>query len=481
MPFEMLSHVCRVAAATARRGARTLFPQPAFFPHVCVALALCGLTWNARANTLQWNTNRNRVSAELRAAPLDSVLKEVSAATGWSVYLEPDTSLRVSAKFKDLPPGQALPLLLGRLNFALAPGTNASSKLFVFRTSATHATQLVPPEHAAIPTGNTNLLANELIVRLKPGAKIDELAAKLGAKVKGRIEELGTYRLEFADEEAAEAARQSLATNEDVQSVDDNFSIDRPISPSPLQASTTPPPVKLQLKPPPEDGRVIVGLIDTAVQPLGNDLDSFILKQISVAGTPQLAPGEPSHGTSMAETILRSLQAITKGSTAVQILPVDVYGANPSTSTFDVANGIVQAVNGGAKIVNLSLGSEADSPFLKDIIAEVSKKNIPIFAAAGNEPVTTPFYPAAYPGVTAVTAVEQGQLAPYASRGSFVDVAAPGTSVVYYNNQPYYVVGTSAAAAFTSGIAAGYLDSTGNSVERMRSFITNNFGVKLGK
>lgn len=441
----------------------------------------CFLAGTAGANSLYWNTNANRVTAELKSAPLASVLREVSAATGWKVYLEPETSVRVSAKFKDLPPGQALPLLLGRLNFALAPGTNTGSKLFVFRTSATRATQLVPPQSAAIEAGNTNLLANELIVRLTPGATIDEVAAKYGAKVKGRIDDLGAYRLEFSDEEAADAARQGLAANEDIQSVDDNFSIDRPIPPSPLEANSMPPPLKLQMKTPAGDGRVIVGLIDTAVQPLGNSLDEFILKQVSVAGQAQLAPGEPSHGTSMAETVLRSIQAMTKGNTAVQILPVDVYGSNPSTSTFDVANGIVQAVNGGARIVNLSLGSEADSPFLKDIIAEVSKKNIPIFAAAGNEPVTTPFYPAAYPGVTAVTAVEQGQLAPYASRGSFVDVGAPGTSVVYFNNEPYYVVGTSAAAAFTSGIAAGYLDSTGNSVDKMRMFITNNFGLKLGK
>jgi hypothetical protein len=297
--------------------------------------------------------------------------------------------------------------------------------------------------------------------------------------VKGKIEGLNAYRLEFENEAAAAAAREQLSANEHVQGVSDNYSINRPIGPKPSNSTGGPRPPQLQLKAPPADGRVIVGLIDTAVQPLGNGLDKFLLEQVYVAGQAPADPNILSHGTSMAETVLRSLEVMTEGSTSVQILPVDVYGANASANTFDVANGVVQAINGGARIINLSLGSEADSQLLRDVISEASRNNVPIFAAAGNEPVTTPFYPAAYPGVTAVTAVEQGQLAPYAGRGEFVDVGAPGTSLIYFNGQPYYVVGTSAAAAFTTGVAAGFMDSTQQGVDQMRAFITNNFGLTL--
>jgi hypothetical protein len=391
------------------------------------------------------------------------------------VFVEPGASHVVSTKFKDLAPGEALPLLLGKLNFALIPGTNSPARLLVFTTGASQATQLVP----GAGSGATNRIVNELVVRLKPGADIQALAAELEAKVKGKIPGLNAYRLEFANEAAANAARELLASHKDVLEVHNNFSIDQPLFPKNLNADGVPGPPRLQLKPPPSDGQVIVGLIDTAVQPLGNGLDAFILDQVSVAGPAQLDPDSPSHGTSMAETVLRSLQVMTKGSTSVQILPVDVYGINPSSSTFDLANGIIQAVNGGARIINMSLGSHADSPFLREVIAEVSRNNIPIFAAAGNEPVTTAFYPAAYPEVTAVTAVERGEIAPYAGRGSYVSVGAPGTSVVYFKGQPYYVVGTSAAAAFTSGIAAGYLDATREGVDSMRAFITNNFGLTL--
>jgi hypothetical protein len=215
----------------------------------------------------------------------------------------------------------------------------------------------------------------------------------------------------------------------------------------------------------------VIGLVDTAVQPLGNNLDGFLLKQLTAVDSAALDTSGPSHGTSMAETMLRSLEMMTKGSSSVQILPVDVYGSGATTSTFDVASGVMLAVNGGATIINMSLGSDGDSSFLHDIIKEASAHNIVFIGAAGNTPVTTPFYPAAYPEVMAVTAIDRGgQIAPYANRGSFVTMGAPGTSVIYYNGQPWYVMGTSPAAAFTSGVVAGYADANRVPVTQAGSF-----------
>ena len=444
-----------------------------------LAIALLTAAPARAAGTLNWETNRNRVSADIKAGKLLPLLEQIASVTGWRVFVEPDTIHTISAKFSSLPPGEALRLLLGDLNFALVPETNASPKLFVFRTVMKNATQLVRPVNAAEDRSRGKLIPNELIIRLKPGAKIDDLARALGAKVIGRIDGLNAYRLQFEDQAAADAAREQLAGNPDVTSVDSNYSFDRPPVPAGGQSSNLPPPPRLQLRPPPSTGRIIVGLVDTAVQPLGNGLDSFLLKPISVAGDAQPDPNSPTHGTSMAETILRSIAAMTKGSSSVQILPVDVYGSGGSTSTFDVANGIAQAVNNGANPINLSLGSDGDSPFLHSVIQDASSKNIVFIGAAGNQPVTTPFYPAAYPEVMAVTAIDQGQIASYANRGSFVSLGAPGTSVIYFGNQPYYVTGTSASAAFTSGIAAGYMDATHSSVSQMQAFLRGNFGVKI--
>jgi hypothetical protein len=432
-------------------------------------------------DSLIWNTNTSQVSADLKSEKLPVLLKKIASATGWQIFLEPDTERSVSAKFNRVAPGEALRLMLGEINFALVPRTNSSPRLFVFRTSQERATQEVQPLKASAKASASKIIPNELVVRLKPGVKIEELAKLLGAKVVGRIDSLNAYRLQFEDADATTTARDQLAGNPDVASIDNNYSVERPEAAQLLPSGA--PPIQLQLKPPPDNGRIIVGLVDTAVQPLGNNLDQFLLKQISVTGDVLLNSDSPTHGTSIAETLLRSLQSITKGSTSVQILPVNVYpgggAGDAATSTFDVANGIVQAANGGAKVINLSLGSSSDSPFLLSVIQDVSKLNIAMFAAAGNEPVTTPFYPAAYPGVNAVTAIDNGKLAPYASRGSFVSLGAPGNSIVPFGNMAFGVQGTSISSGYMSGLAAGYLETSGGNVSKMESYLNSNFGVKI--
>src|SRR6185437_10528379 len=89
--------------------------------------------------------------------------------------------------------------------------------------------------------------------------------------------------------------------------------------------------------------QLVVGLIDTPVQTLPNNLNNFLKPAIHVAGN-TTSQKQLLHGTAMAEKILDAVQSKTGGSSSVKIQPVDVYGDNETTSTFDVANGIVQAV-----------------------------------------------------------------------------------------------------------------------------------------
>jgi hypothetical protein len=434
-------------------------------------LLLSSLAGHA-AETLNWDTRQNRVSADIKSGKLYPLLEQIAAASGWRVFVEPGLQYSVSAKFHALPPGEALRLLLGDISFALVPETNGSPRLLVFRTTAQRATEFVRPAVKA------KIIPNELIVQLKPGAKIDDLARLLGARVTGKIDSLNAYRLQFDDATAAAAARQQLAANPEVASVGNNYSIDAPPAPGQTGAGSLPPQPHLTLTPPPDNGRIVIGLVDTAIQqPLGNGLDAFILKPLSVAGQANLEADTPSHATAMAETMLSSIQDVTKGSSSVQILPVDVFGPNPSASSFDIANGIVQAVNGGANIINLSLGSPGESGLLQSVIQEAQARNIVLIGAAGNAGTTTPFYPAAYPGVNSVTALDNGQLPAYADRGSWVSYGAPGTSIIYYNNQPWSVVGTSSSAAYVSGALAGYIDSTHGSLDQAQSFIRNNFSI----
>jgi hypothetical protein len=227
------------------------------------------------------------------------------------------------------------------------------------------------------------------------------------------------------------------------------------------------------------DCQVIIGLIDTHVGSLGNNLDQFMMKQVSVAGNASPS-SQLTHGTAMADTILRGVNANTSGKTSVKILPVDVYGPNETTSTFDVATGVYQAIQAGANVINMSLGGQGDSQFLHTLIQNGTAQGVVFFAAAGNQPVTTPTYPAAYPEVEAVTAGNgSGQVADYANRGSFVDLMLPGTDIVPYDGQSWAVTGTSTSTAYASGIAAGLADASHNCPGAVLPKVQSQFGVSL--
>jgi hypothetical protein len=413
------------------------------------------------ANTLTWSTSQNRVSADLQGVALPRLLQGVAQLTGWTVLVEPGTVHEVSTKFKDCPPGDALHRLLGDLNFALLPQTNHRPCLVVFRTAQAKATLVIAPSDLnATNAAPACAIANELVVRLKPGASIDELARKLGAKVLGKIDSLNAYRLGFGDADAASAAREQLSGNPEVVGVESNYVVAPPPAPQPLVNSPNlPSPVQLKLSPPNGSGKIIVGLVDTAWQPQGNALDAFMLKTLSVAGSASPDPTVPTHATSMYQDILRALSAEPGGASGVQVVSVDVYGSNPTANTFDVALGIVKAVGSGANVINLSLGSPGESAVLHDIIQQVKQSGIPMFAAAGNDASPQPFYPAAYPETISVTASSQGQLASYANYGSFINLIAPGSGVVYFGGSAYLVSGTSTSAAFMSGRTAALADA----------------------
>lgn len=430
---------------------------------------------------LRWQANEKRVDADIRTWPLPKVLEAVTGATGWQVYVEPGVDQQISVKFKNLPPDEALKRLLGGLNYKMTPESNGVTLVHVFQTIPQNATQLVrAPE--ATPRRSKQLIPNELIVTLKPGADIDKLARELGAKVAGRVDGLNTYRLQFADEAATGAGKDSLADNGQVAQVDSNYSMERPVAADTLGTSGNP---TFNLKPVATGAgnQLIVGLIDSPVQPLGGGMDQFLLKALSAAGQSNPDPNSPTHGTSMAETILRGISNMAEQNPSnVRILPVDVYGNNATTSTYDVAYGIYLAINNGAMVINLSLGSDGNSTFLHNVIKSGSQQGVLFFGAAGNTPVSTPTFPAAYPEVIAVTAGDKkGNIASYANYGNFVDAVAPGSTLVYFNGRSYIVSGTSASTALASGMAAGFVDSSGKSLSAAAAAITATFAPKQGK
>lgn len=434
----------------------------------------------AVADDLSWNQSDRRVSADIDAGKLPEILEGIARQTGWEIFLEPETEHKITTRFRNLDPSDALDRLLGDLNYALLPGNGKSLRLLVYRTSPTGATQRIVRRAAAPRVG---LLANELIVTLDPDSEvsIDELAEQIGAKVLGKIDGTNAYRLGFPDENAAEAARTQLTSDARVAAIDSNFGLPQPVRPDPLLAASTAGPPVLKAVPPPPGGGTIVGLIDSWVQSGSDPIKDFLLPGLSLFPETNEADLGFTHGTAMAETIVRGASVVSPdGSSSFQILPVDIYGNNENTTTFDVARGINAAVEAGARIINLSLGTDLGAPYLEQMIAHYHDQGIVFVGAAGNDPLPTPVFPAAYPEVVAVTAgTRAGAIADYANYGDFVDVIAPGASVVHWQDQAFLGSGTSYSAAYVSGIAAGLASQSGQPLPQVEQEVRDSLKIDV--
>lgn len=170
------------------------------------------------------------------------------------------------------------------------------------------------------------------------------------------------------------------------------------------------------------------------------------------------------HGTAVAAIIAASdIQAqgmpFEGVAPAARILSVKVNSQDTGSALL-LAEGIRDAVLRGAQVINVSI-TTADTPALRSAVEFALDRNVVIVAAGGNDGTDTgtgPFYPASYPGVLSVGAVDSsGALAPFSDQQSHVAVTAPGvnvTSAFPGGYQQDSLTGTSYATPFVSGIAA---------------------------
>jgi type VII secretion-associated serine protease mycosin len=170
------------------------------------------------------------------------------------------------------------------------------------------------------------------------------------------------------------------------------------------------------------------------------------------------------HGTAIAGIIAASVQAQGNPFEGVapeaKILSVKVFTQTQSNSSATLAQGIRDATLLGAQVINVSMITR-NSVVLRSAVEFALSRNVVIVASGGNDDQQNgvgPFYPASYPGVLSVGAVEQdGSLAPFSDQRSHVAVTAPGVNITSTAPGGYSVnslSGTSFATAFVSGVAA---------------------------
>ena len=202
---------------------------------------------------------------------------------------------------------------------------------------------------------------------------------------------------------------------------------------------------------------ITVAVLDTGA-PDHIDLNDNALPGLNCAGTKD-AKDKQGHGTHVAGIIgaVQNGFGVVGVAPECKVLPIKVLDDSGRSSFEAVINGIRIAIENGADIINMSLGSPAKPPQeLHDIIKNATARGIIVIAAAGNDGGSVN-YPAHYDEVIAVAALSKdGKMARFSSRGDEVDAVAPGTDIysTYLNNQYALLNGTSQAAPFIAGVCA---------------------------
>lgn len=208
------------------------------------------------------------------------------------------------------------------------------------------------------------------------------------------------------------------------------------------------------------------GLIDT-----GADTRHPALAGVRIVerGFAPGAPAPAAHGTATASLIAGSAGGFRGAAPGASLWLADVYGRDGAGgSAENVARALAWMAGEKVPVINISLVGP-DNRLLAAAVRAVSARGEVVVAAVGNDgPAAPPMYPASYPEVVSVSAVDgRGRPLLEAGHATHVDVCAPGADMAAASPQGGFAVvrGTSFAAPVVAGLlaeqaAAGGLQGT---------------------
>ncbi|HYL02353.1 MAG TPA: S8 family serine peptidase [Steroidobacteraceae bacterium] len=197
-----------------------------------------------------------------------------------------------------------------------------------------------------------------------------------------------------------------------------------------------------------------VGLIDSGVDAGHEVFRGLAIQQHGCAGRPV----PEHHGTAVASLLVGSAGAFRGAAPGAGLYAADVFCGLATGGAVDtVADAFGWLVGERVPVINVSLVGPPDR-MLEAIVANVIARGYLVVAAVGNDgPAAPPLYPAAWPGVVGVTAVDaRRRLLPEAERGPQVKLAAPGADMAAARLPRGYALvrGTSFASPIVAGLLA---------------------------
>lgn len=201
-------------------------------------------------------------------------------------------------------------------------------------------------------------------------------------------------------------------------------------------------------------GGPAVGLIDSGI-----DAEHDVFRDASIErwGCDQVRP-DP-HGTAVAALMVGRSEHFRGVAPKARLFAADIYCDSGSGGSADrIAGALAWMARERVAVINLSIVGPPNQT-LERVVGAMVKRGHLLVAAVGNDgPAAPPLYPASYPGVVGVSAVDKrGRVLPEAGRGAHVMFAAPGNNMVSAapGAPPYRQVrGTSFASPIVAAMLA---------------------------
>ncbi len=205
---------------------------------------------------------------------------------------------------------------------------------------------------------------------------------------------------------------------------------------------------------------ITIAVLDTGIAPDPTFGSSRIRYLDLGLGTAAGSGNEDGHGTAVAALAAGAAADAPGVAPAANLLSIRVTDANGTSDIFTVAQGIVAAVDAGAKILNISLGGYGTNSALDAAIAYASAHGAVIVAAAGNDQAAQLAWPAADSRVISVGAIDAaGQQVSFSNSGPQLQITAPGYGVqtAWLDGQRATVDGTSISSPIVAGSIAAVM------------------------
>lgn len=208
-----------------------------------------------------------------------------------------------------------------------------------------------------------------------------------------------------------------------------------------------------------------VAIVDDAVLTNHPDLIPNLLPGYDVADNDTDAmpnTSDMSHGTHVAGiSAAATNNGIGVASIGFNVKILPVKSSNSAQFVSDAYAGVVWAYENDADVINMSWGGSGYSQTGQNIMNNAYNAGCVNVAAAGNDNVSTVFYPAGYDNVISVASTTFGDVkSGFSNYGNWVDISAPGSSIlstyIGSNFSATYasIQGTSMASPLVAGLCA---------------------------